>query len=387
MRNKFMENALPMVSILLVCSCPVFALPPDRDNAALLYYQAFCIYEKPDDTMQDMIRELANGRIEPNPTITKYIESCRPAIKLAESAAELNKCDWGVTYSDGLDAQAAYLAQARNLTHIILADARIALKQADYDLAIQRCLTARKFGIDVGQDPLTVGFLVEKSIERISNRCIQDILSSGAMELKKVQHLKAQLDKLDRRIKPLEFFLKVEQEVMAMYMTPERIRQVLPLIDPKDDARKLILNADQEFCKRNLAYHTRFWDDVFPALELPYQRAYSKVKELEKKANEDYKENPDATMTILLSPATWNIYNNGIQSRTLSNAVKTALEIYEIAARTGQLPDSLPAGLPKDLFSNKDFEYEKTADGFILRCRGEDLVENKIHEYDFKVKK
>ncbi len=396
MRNKIMVNALLMMLILLVCSCPVFALPPDPDNAALLYYQAFCIYEKPDDTMKDMVRELANGRIEPNPTVTKYIENCRPAIELAESADVLSKCDWGVKYSDGLDAQAPYLAQTRMLTHIILSDARIALAQADYDLAIQRCLTARKFGIDMAQDPMTMGFLVEKAIERITNKCIQDILSSGAMELKALQDLRSQLEKLDSRVRPLEFFLKVEQEVMAMYAIPDRIRELLPYVEPEstdrfvtasDDTRDYILNADEQFCQRNLTYYNKHWNAVFSALELPYQQAYSKLKELSEKPPVDYKENPDAFITALLAPAVWKIHNKGIQSKTFSNAVKAALEIYEIVAQTGQLPDSLPAGLPKDLFSGRDFEYVKTVDGFILRCRGKDLNKNKTYEYEFKVKK
>ena len=83
----------------------------------------------------------------------------------------------------------------------------------------------------------------------------------------------------------------------------------------------------------------------------------------------------------------YNLYNNGIQSETSSNALKTALEIYIIAAQTGQLPDSLPGGLPQDLFSGKDFEYEKTSEGFILRCQGKELGKDEIHEYEFKVKK
>ena len=51
------------------------------------------------------------------------------------------------------------------------------------------------------------------------------------------------------------------------------------------------------------------------------------------------------------------------------------------------LTDALPAGLPGDLFSGKDFEYEKTAEGFILRCQGKDLSKDEIYQYEFKVKK
>jgi hypothetical protein len=52
-----------------------------------------------------------------------------------------------------------------------------------------------------------------------------------------------------------------------------------------------------------------------------------------------------------------------------------------------KLPDEIPADSPKDLFSGKDFEYEKTKDGFVFRCRGKDLFKDEIHEYEFKVPK
>ncbi|MHC4362409.1 MAG: hypothetical protein ACYSTZ_06245 [Planctomycetota bacterium] len=389
--------------IMLILQSAAFALPPDPDNAALLYYQAFCVYEKPDDSMKDMVGDLAKGKIEPNPTITKYVEGCRPAIKLAASAGALGKCDWGMKYSDGLDAQARYLAETKMLTYIILADARIALLQDDYDLAIQRCLTARKLAIDVGQGPLTIGYLVEKAIEKLTNKCIQEILSANVMDLQTLQQLEDRLDELDRRIKPVEFFLETEQEVMAMYITPERIRDLLPYINPEslprlvnasDDTRECILNyvrnADEQFCQKNLVYFNNYWSEIFSALKLPYLQAYNELKELGKKYLENYNDcqaNPDAIMTILLGPAWDKLYNDGIESETFSNAVKTALEIYKIAVQTGQRPDSLPAGLPKDMFSGKDFEYEKKDDGFVLRCQGKDMEEDKIHEYEFKVKK
>jgi hypothetical protein len=394
--TKKLTSVVWATLISLVLNCPALGYPADPHNAALLYYQAFCVYEKPDDTMKDMIRGLANGRIEPNPTITKYIESCRPAIKLAASAGKLVKCDWGLKYSDGLDMQARHLAETRMLTHIILADGRTALTRADYDLAILRCLTARRLALHTAEDPTAISFLVEKSIERITNKCIQDILSSRAMELKTLEHLKVQLDELDSRFKSVEFFLETEQEVMAMYTTPDRIRELLPYINPEntprlvnasDDVRKYILNADEQFCQRNLAYYNEHWNAVFSALELPYQQAYNKLKGLDERAAEDYKENPDAFIAVLLAPAVWKIYNNGVQSTTFSNALNTATEIYMITARTGQLPDSPPAGLPKDLFSGEDFEYEKTDEGFVLRCQGKDLEEDKVHEYEFKIRK
>ena len=76
-----------------------------------------------------------------------------------------------------------------------------------------------------------------------------------------------------------------------------------------------------------------------------------------------------------------------IRSQNSLNALKTAVEIYLIKAKTGKLPATIPAGLPKDLFSGKDFAYEKTDTGFTLRCRAKDLSKDTIHEYGFKVAK
>jgi hypothetical protein len=65
----------------------------------------------------------------------------------------------------------------------------------------------------------------------------------------------------------------------------------------------------------------------------------------------------------------------------------TAIEILLDRARTGRLADELPAGVPKDLFSGKDFKYEKTKEGFILHCRDEGLGKNKLYQYEFKLGK
>ncbi len=91
--------------------------------------------------------------------------------------------------------------------------------------------------------------------------------------------------------------------------------------------------------------------------------------------------------TLLLAPAIGKIYDNAIESTTFSNALKAALELYIITAQTGKLPDSIPTGMPKDLFSGKDFKYEKTSDGFILKCQGKDLSKDETYQYEFKIKK
>ena len=96
---------------------------------------------------------------------------------------------------------------------------------------------------------------------------------------------------------------------------------------------------------------------------------------------------PYATITAICCPALSKVYSLDIRRLTHANAMLAAVDIYIINAKTGKLPDTIPAGLPKDLFSGKDFVYEKTGDGFILRCQGKELPKDKIHDYKFKIVK
>jgi len=390
-KNSKLINSILIALFLFVSTSSAFALPPDPDNAALLYYQVFLIYEKPDDTMKDMVADLAKGKIEPNTRTTQFIESQKTVIRLAVAAAELPNCNWGLKYSDGLSLEMPYLSQTKYLARLILADARTIAANGDYELALDRCLTARKLAIQVAHEPTAITFLMSIAIERIANKSIQDILSSAPIDLKTLQHLKAQLDELDNRLLPMELTWDTEREVMAMYLTTEKIQEVLPLLELEDepefnDVQEFILAADEQFCQKNLDYYNEYWAAIFSSLQLPYEQAYAGLESLANKLVED-KENPDATMTCMLAPATQRIYNIDVLRKTFSNALKTALEIYIIKAKTGRLPDALPEGMPKDLFSGKDFEYGRKKDGFVLRCRGKNLAKDKIHQYKFKVKK
>lgn len=127
-------------------------------------------------------------------------------------------------------------------------------------------------------------------------------------------------------------------------------------------------------------------DEVLDS-SIPYTEVYSRLKQLNEKPVKEIAENPDATLSTLLLPAFGNIYSIEIRTKTISNSVRSAIEIYLIKAKTDKLPDALPAGLPGDLFSGKPFTYEKTTDGFILRCQGKDLNKNETYKYEFKVKK
>jgi hypothetical protein len=216
-------------------------------------------------------------------------------------------------------------------------------------------------------------------------------LSEMPQDTETLTWLRDELTEFDKRPFSIEPVLNWKHKAGIISMSPEKIGNVVrsglddgPL---KEKALKRILVADKQFFDRNKQYWNDYMDDIITAFDLPYPQAYSKLKHLDEKPAKEFSKNPDATLTAACSPTWLRIYALSIRLRTHSNAIKAAIEIYIIKAKTGKLPHALPAGLPPDLFSGKAFQYEKTKDGFVLRCQSKDLDKDKAYEYEFKVKK
>ena len=153
---------------------------------------------------------------------------------------------------------------------------------------------------------------------------------------------------------------------------------------------KAAKSIDQATIDKNRAYYIKHMDALQTILSTPmnYAKVYSELKKLNAQPHKDLAQNNiDAYLTSMITAEYGKIVSNEISSKTLTNAVRAAIEIYIQKAQTGQLPETMPSGLPKDLFSGQDFQYEKTKTGFILRCQAEDLEKDEIHQYEFKVKK
>jgi len=81
-------------------------------------------------------------------------------------------------------------------------------------------------------------------------------------------------------------------------------------------------------------------------------------------------------------------YTRGFaQHKACVNGTKAAVEVYLVLAKTGKLPDKLPDYLPKDPFTGRDFGYEKTDEGFALRCQDEEFLTRKKKQLEFKVQR
>lgn len=398
-----LTTATYVTLMLLILTSPALAYPPDPDNAALLYYQSYIAYEKADDTMREIVADLSRGKIEPNERIKKYIENCRGAINLAVAAAEIPNCNWGLRYSKGFEMSLSHLPQTRKLVFIIGAEIRILATEGDYRQALERCLTLRKISKHLGDDTI-ISFLVAMSFSKMADNHIQYLLGDMPQDLKTLTWLKSQLAIIESKPLSSRATTNYERELSLEYMQIGKLEELVEIVvgepvEPdsriaeelrkaKEQAEQL-QNFDQTIIGKNRAYYINHMNTLQTILSTPmnYEKVYTELKKLNEQPHKDLAENnTDAFLTSIVAADYDRIVSIETRDKTLNNAVRAAVEIYIQKTKTGQLPEELPAGLPKDLFSGKDFKYEKTKDGFVLRCRGKDLEKDETYKYEFKVK-
>jgi len=380
--------------VVLLFIVPVFAYPPD--NAALLYYQV-CSFYNPQGEIKDMLSDFAKGKIEPNETIINHIEQNKHVTEIILDAAEIENCDWALDYSKGLNMLMPPLGCLKASVYLTLADGRMYAEHGDFKTAFQRCLSVQKMARHVSEQTY-VSYLVATSMHALSNLCIQNMLSSIGPDLETLVWLNNSLVAFDEDNSWLIVAHNGEKQWCALEMRKERAQNIIGamfsskcLSRTEQTIHDQLLTADDDFFAKNREYYFNAMETLEGVLQsqLPYPQKQQQLAELTKQFEKEYQQNPDALLTPTFLPGIQKIYSLGIRAKTVSNATQAALDLYIIKAKTGKLPDTLPARMPKDLFSGKDFQYEKTGDGFILRCQGKELNKDATYEYEyeFKVKK
>ena len=366
--------------------------PPD--NAAVLYLRAFVLYEEPDnEELSKMITDLQDGKIIPNDEIRNYFKKNQRVLELITTASQIQDCDWGQDHSKGFDLMMPELATVRKLAFLLVADSKISLADGDYKASLEKCLTIHRMARHVGND-LIMSNLVGTAMNALANKHIKIVLSEMPADVETLERLKNQLIEISTKRPSFISAIINESKISVKEMRREKIDEILKTPEAEEVYKDLskeqiekIRTGDETFFEESRKYYLDFIASIQAASALTYEEAQREVIKLNEKITNEAQTNPAAILTATMSPSIAKLFTLETRSNTDINAANAALDIYIVKAKTGQLPDELPAGLPKDLYSRKDFLYEKTEDGFILRCQGRDLDRDEIREYEFKIKK
>jgi hypothetical protein len=244
-------------------------------------------------------------------------------------------------------------------------------------------------------DHIIVAYLFGAAVNDKTNSCVAQIISEMPQDMQSLSRLKNLLAEIDSIPFSVEPAILRERDATLIFMTPQRIsdrvtilrQENVPLSEEHKAVYEKILSFDDVMIERNRKYFEDFYTGVINAFDVPYPQGYAALTELCEKAEKEMIEgNPDATLTVVFRPPLEKILSIVTRPQTHDNAIRTAIELYIIKAKTGKLPEELPADLPGDLLSGKPFNYEKTPEGFILRCQDKEIDTGKVYQYEFKVK-
>jgi hypothetical protein len=383
-----MIYSIAVILVLWSLGVQAATLPPDPDNAALLYYQAFLLRPEPDfDTSQSINEVLGSG--DANEKVRKYLNlsDVRDTIEITEAAAQLLKCDWGIQYSRGFWGSLPQLEHLRPLSYLLYADARVLAADEGYRAAFDRCLTMRRFAGHVGDD-LLISYMLSLEIDRLAHRCTQDVLASMPPDTDILTWLRGQLvvvrDVMPSFIRALE--MDFELGIESLRINPEHVESLKKHLAEKaedENTRNRILSlTDEELIVLFRELYEEFFNSIFHVMdnEMTYEQKYLEIQRLTRKMEDKCSANYYVNTGQIA-----HHYNLRIRNETQFNALKAAIAIYLIKAETGKLPKTLPEGLPKDPYSNQDFGYEITEEGFTFHSQGEDFQGHAGRLLDFKV--
>ena len=369
---------------------------PGPDNAALLYYQAFLLRPEPNEAVfLNMEKVLVGG--EPNDQVKTYLGHCLPMIRTVEAAVQIPQCSWGIQYLPGSNFQDLYLiSEIRQVGLILKLDALTLAADGHYQAALERCLTIRRMARHVGDETIFL-YSFSKNAESAVLSTVKyvleefppdyDILAWLRKELAVTKDvLRSPVCALDNERKHALWNLRNNPDILDWWRKnlEEMAAEYESLREGIDEVLSL---SDEELVESVEVTYDRWSNSVARVIEsgVPYKDKYDELQEIEDQIDQ----NPFDFMAFSLmnsyTEAT-GIYDIHVQDITRFNALMAAIEIYIVKAQTGQLPESLPADLPKDPYTGRDFGYEITQDGFNLISQGEVFQGRGTEFIKFKVK-
>lgn len=374
------------------------AAPPNPDNAALLYYQAFLLRPDLDMTTSRKIDDVIRGA-ESDRQVRTYLGHCLPTIEMAEIASRIPQCTWGVRHVPIPGFNKLFLSlSVHRLQNILLADATTLAADGHYRAALERCLTVRRFARHLDEDSKLN--LLARNPYLMALRTVQHVLGVMPPDADILTWFRGQLAVV--QVLPLSFVEKLQADFKSylnhVRTNPDPLKYMRKeLVEKAEDeqAKENALNlTDEQILSRARKPFPRFFDSIFRIVdsEMTYEQKCAQIQRLIDKLKEE-----DGTDPVVACVINWSGIDGMIEPPSRQypfyvgcqahfNGIKVAVEVYLVVAKTGRLPEKLPDGLPKDPFTGRDFVYEITDEGFALRCQDKEFLRRKNRFLEFKVK-
>jgi len=418
-----------------VAHWPDDPVTPRPDNAALLYYRALACLPKADPCTVRIMDLMSRGR-EPEDRVRKYLGECLKPIQLAQLASQLPECDWGLIQDPLWEHMTEAHRSLRGLSRTLVASARTLAVDGHYRAALENCLVVRRLARHIGDDTYIL-YCISRETGYIAIRGILDVLAKTPSDPEILAWLRGQLvtvkgtpsrpaaafgkwrdrellewrpydgDKpFDRswalaqlrdesqRSEPMDSlarqrFLVDEAERKEMMQLPDEQLHIRMLWRQRMrlDCEYGLDVPDELFAQARKEYDA-FADSAVRIMEgnAPYERKRAGLEELTKESHDAMERRDPVALLGFPGEAAEYYHQSTVSDAAYLNCALAAIEIRLIEARTGQLPETIPEGLPLDPFTRRDLDYELTDEGFVLRFDPERLSGIRVREFKFRTR-
>ena len=389
MRPMLQFPLLVGVLAVLITDCCFAEYPPN--NAAVLYYRGFLHFAAPEGDRIEKLKAFVKGEATLDDDLDRYIRGNHRVIEHANTAATIAFCDWGLDYARGIGMLLPDLHHAGQVSDLLIANARRLMAQNDPQGGIRQGLAVHHMSRHIGNNVL-LSYVFSLGWKARANKVIGDILSDWPANQTFLTELRHQLAIIESQQNHLSAALKngIRSTLADLNRDPKAI--LLELLSDWCDPNthpgifETCRAADADFFDRNRQYYLDHMAKVDRALALSFSQAYPRLSALQETLDLERFTRDDAIFAASYYPSVTRSYCADIRAQTYFNLMKTAIELYQINLRTGRLPDALSPEMPKNLFTNGAFTYEKTDEGFLLSFDAIDPGREKTYSYTFKVR-
>lgn len=378
--------------------------PADRENAGLIYEQAFARltkYEQLPDQYQNWTDKkyvASHPDLFEDTKLLAFLKSNAQTIALLNQAGKFPACSFDRNYAEpNMAMPIPEVGTMRQAAQLLMLQAQVDAAQGNLHAAIEHIQTIYMMGEHVNSDPLLISMLVSFALDSMATETLQSVLSGKQPTLEELAPLdfgppNATSRRLVRALRMEEAFGLATFGQMA---TQPDIWGMIGAITTDGETntdyawifsaslalyRVLLLEDDVESYR---ALHVKYHELA------PLSPAAARGKADE--ADQELATRSEGLLTQILVPALKTCFMVSGRHAAKRETAKTGIAIHRYRAEHDKLPkqladlvpEYLPA-IPLDPYTDKPLKYKVTSDDWVVYSIGEDLKDNGGAAYDDK---
>lgn len=219
-----MSSLAMSIVVLPLLTAFANAAPDSGENAALKYWQGFATLPKFSEAENKIVGECVTTPLDDS--VRKIVKDAEYSLEMLHRGSAIRRCDWGMTYEDGVFALLPHAPASRVLTSVACLRARLRFEAGQNVEAIDDLIAAMTLGRHISLDGSLITVLVGYSIEHRATETLAAALP--ACDAKSIRDLKKRFDSLPPFGTEAAALMICEKETLEWF-----IRKVKETKDPE----------------------------------------------------------------------------------------------------------------------------------------------------------